>query len=225
MTGRRETPRQVRHGLVREPVEGIEVETRGGGAQVELVQFAFGSSLGCRMQSRGPYPRALEQPPALGTRRLDNGLSFTLCRGDHSSRVLFRGEYPVDGPCNGCVGAWWSMRPPVCPANIRATPPGVIRRTPYEINGKGGFPRPAGRRRSAGLSRPGLHHQAGAATRNVRDDRRAPVELGDGAEADGERELDRLAAAQPEVAGLDEHALALKLLARHRRRRDPGSST
>ena len=51
-----------------------------------------------------------------------------------------------------------------------------------------------------------LHHQAGAAARNVRDDRGAAMQLGDGAEADGKREFDGLALAQAHVAGLDEHA-------------------
>lgn len=51
-----------------------------------------------------------------------------------------------------------------------------------------------------------FHHEAGAAARDVCDHRRAPVQLGDGAEIDREGEHYRLAFAQPEVRRLDEDA-------------------
>src|SRR5512145_1683466 len=60
--------------------------------------------------------------------------------------------------------------------------------------------------RGGGSAAVALHHQAGAAARDVRDDRGAAMQLGHGAEADGERELDGLALAQAHVAGLDENA-------------------
>ncbi len=51
-----------------------------------------------------------------------------------------------------------------------------------------------------------LHHQSRPATRDVRDDGGAAMQLGDGAETDGEGEVDGLALAQSHVAGFDEHA-------------------
>ena len=56
-----------------------------------------------------------------------------------------------------------------------------------------------------------FHAQAGAAARNMRHDGRPAVQLGDGAQADGKGELDGLSPAQPEVAGLDEHAAGAKV--------------
>lgn len=57
-----------------------------------------------------------------------------------------------------------------------------------------------------------LHHQARAAARDVGDDRRAPVNLGHGAEVDGKGELHLLALSQAEVARLDEHAVCAQVL-------------
>ena len=51
-----------------------------------------------------------------------------------------------------------------------------------------------------------LHHQSRPATRDVRDNGGAAMQLGDGAETDGECEVDGLALAQSHVAGFDEHA-------------------
>lgn len=51
----------------------------------------------------------------------------------------------------------------------------------------------------------GFHHQSGAAARNMGDDRGAAMQLGDGAEVDGEREHHLLAFTQTEVGGLDEN--------------------
>src|SRR5262249_6493234 len=66
----------------------------------------------------------------------------------------------------------------------------------------------AGRNRSVrgrGLGE-GFHHEPGTAARDVRDDRRAAVQLGDAAEIDREGEYDLLALAQAEVRGFDEDA-------------------
>ena len=52
----------------------------------------------------------------------------------------------------------------------------------------------------------GIHHQARAAAGDMGDDGGPPMDLGDRAEVDRERQLDLLAFAQPEVGGLDEDA-------------------
>src|SRR5215467_12929297 len=62
-----------------------------------------------------------------------------------------------------------------------------------------------GRRSVRGLGE-GFHHEPGAAARDVRDDRRAAVQLGDAAEVDGEGQHHLLTLAQAEIGGLDEHA-------------------
>ena len=50
-----------------------------------------------------------------------------------------------------------------------------------------------------------FHQQARAPARDMRDDSGAAMELRDGAEIDGESELDLLPFAQTEIRGLDEH--------------------
>jgi hypothetical protein len=49
----------------------------------------------------------------------------------------------------------------------------------------------------------GVHHETRAAARDMRDDRFAAMYLGDRTEIDGERQIDLLALAQAEIAGLN----------------------
>src|SRR5579859_1718227 len=57
-----------------------------------------------------------------------------------------------------------------------------------------------------------LHHETRAAARHVRDDCRAPVDLGDESQIDGECELHLLPLAQAQILGLDEHAVRAQVL-------------
>jgi hypothetical protein len=52
----------------------------------------------------------------------------------------------------------------------------------------------------------GIHHQAGATARNVRDHRSTAVQFGDRAQIDRKRETDLLAFAQPQARSADEDA-------------------
>src|SRR5579883_2992499 len=81
----------------------------------------------------------------------------------------------------------------------RCAPLAEARRCPAGMPGSG-----ASRRVGAGGV--AFHHQPGAPARDMRHHRRAPMELGDRAEIDGEGQNDRLALAQPEIRSLDEDA-------------------
>ena len=73
-------------------------------AVLEAVDRALEAQLCRGVQARGAHPRALEQPAAFRPGRLDHSLGVALCRGDGIRRVAFSREYPVDRPCNGCIG-------------------------------------------------------------------------------------------------------------------------
>src|SRR5712671_1401582 len=57
----------------------------------------------------------------------------------------------------------------------------------------------------------GVHHQAGAAARNMRYDGGAAMYLGDRAQVDGEGELHLLSLAQAERSGADEHTVGAQI--------------
>jgi hypothetical protein len=56
-----------------------------------------------------------------------------------------------------------------------------------------------------------FHHQSGAATGDVGDDRCAPVQLGHGAEIDCEGQHDLLTFAEPQISRLDEYARSAEI--------------
>src|SRR5688572_14887130 len=79
--------------------------------------------------------------------------------------------------------------------------------------GTGNPPRHGNRARAgASARRVALHFKASAAPRNMGDDRLAAMDLRDGAEVDGEGQLDDRALGEAEVAGLDEHAVGGKVV-------------
>src|SRR5690606_40519419 len=68
------------------------------------------------------------------------------------------------------------------------------------------------------------HHEAGAAPRDVRDNRRSAMDLGDDAEIDGEREVNRGTLLQSEVFGFDEHAVRAQIACSAQLAGTPGNS-
>ena len=104
MLRRRESPREPRDRLIRELVQGRDVRPWRRRGAVETVEGALEASLRRGVETSRPLPRALEEPPALRPRGLDQRLGLELRCFDRDSGFPLGREYPVDRLGDLCIG-------------------------------------------------------------------------------------------------------------------------
>jgi hypothetical protein len=101
MIRRRQPPREAGDCLLGELVEHAEVDPRRGRSVLETFEQMVETPLGGPVDARGTHAGPLQQAAALGPRRLDHGIGFTLGGGDGIRRAAFGLEDPVDCPSDG----------------------------------------------------------------------------------------------------------------------------